>query len=39
MKPDALALQAERRILLIRAQRVMLSDDLALLYGVEAQSV
>ena len=39
MKPDALALQAERRILLLRAQRVMLSDDLALLYGVEAKAL
>jgi len=34
MKPDALALQAEQNILLIRKQRVMLSHDLARLYGV-----
>jgi hypothetical protein len=39
MKPDALALQAERRILLIRKQRVMLSDDLAELYGVETKAL
>ena len=39
MKTDALALQAERRILLIRKQRVMLSDDLALLYGVETKAL
>ena len=34
MKPNALALQAEQNILLIRKQRVMLSHDLARLYGV-----
>jgi hypothetical protein len=34
MKPDALALQAEQNILLIRKQRVMLSHDLARRYGV-----
>ncbi len=39
MKTDALALQAERRILLIRTQRVMLSGDLALLYGVEPKAL
>ena len=39
MKTDALALQAERRILLIRKQRVMLSDDLATLYGVETKAL
>jgi hypothetical protein len=39
MNPDALALQAERRILLIRKQRVMLSDDLAVLYGVETKAL
>jgi len=39
MKTDPLALQAERRILLIRKQRVMLSDDLALLYGVETKAL
>ena len=37
MKPDALALQAEQNILLIRKQRVMLSHDLARLYGVETK--
>ncbi len=36
---DPLALQAERRILLIRQQRVMLSDDLAALYGVETKAL
>ena len=39
MKTDALALQAERRILLIRKQRVMLSDDLAVLYSVETKAL
>jgi hypothetical protein len=39
MKPDALALQAERRILLIRQQRVMLDYDLARLYGVETRAL
>lgn len=39
MKPDPLALQAERRILLIRRQRVMLDYDLAALYGVEARAL
>ena len=34
MKPAPLALQAERRILLIRQQRVMLGQHLAALYGV-----
>ena len=34
MKADALALQAEQTILLFRKQRVMLSNDLARLYGV-----
>ena len=34
MKRDAIALQAERRILSIRQQRVMLDHDLAELYGV-----
>lgn len=37
MKTDPLALQAERRILLIRRHRVMLDYDLAALYGVEAR--
>ena len=39
MKPDALAIQAERRILLIRQQRVILSDDLAALYDVETKAL
>ena len=34
MNTDAIALQAERRILLIRKQRVMLGQHLAELYGV-----
>jgi len=39
MKSEPLAPQAERRILLIRKQRVMLDYDLALLYGVEARAL
>ena len=39
MKPDPVVLLAERRILLIRRQRVMLSDDLAALYGVETKAL
>ena len=39
MKPDPFVLQAERRILLIRRQRVMLDYDLAALYGVEARAL
>ena len=39
MKVDPLALQAERRILLIRQHRVMLDYDLATLYGVEARAL
>jgi hypothetical protein len=35
MKTDALAIQAERRILFIRGMKVMVSYDLAELYGVE----
>ena len=35
MKPDPLALQAERRIFLLRSLRVMFDYDLAELYGVE----
>jgi len=35
MNSDPVALQAERRIFLIRQQRVMLDYDLAALYGVE----
>ena len=38
-KPDLLALQAERRILLIRQQRVMLDHDLAAPYGVETRAL
>ena len=39
MKPDALAIQIERRIFLIRGQRVMLDADLAELYGVPTKSL
>jgi len=39
MKSDPLALQAERRILLIRRHRVMLDYDLAALYRVEARAL
>jgi hypothetical protein len=39
MKTDALAIQAERRILLIRGIKVMLSHDLAELYGVETKAL
>jgi hypothetical protein len=39
MKLDPVALQAERRILLIREQRVMLDYDLAALYGVETRAL
>jgi hypothetical protein len=39
MKTDPLALQAEHRILLIRQHKVMLSDDLAALYGVEVKAL
>jgi len=39
MKTDPLALQAERRILLIRQHRVMLDYDLAALYGVETRAL
>ena len=35
MKPDPLALQAEKRIFLLRSLRVMFDYDLAELYGVE----
>ncbi len=37
--PDALALQAERRILLLRSQKVMLDFDLAELYHVETRAL
>jgi hypothetical protein len=39
MKPDPLALQAERRILLIRRQRVILDYDVAALYGMETRAL
>ncbi len=39
MNPDPVALQAERRIFLIRQQRVMLDYDLAGLYGVETRAL
>jgi len=39
MKSDALAVQVERRILLIRGQKVMLDADLAKLYGVPTKSL
>ena len=39
MNADALAIQAERRILLVRGMKVMLSHDLAELYGVETKAL
>ncbi|HXP59147.1 MAG TPA: ORF6N domain-containing protein [Dongiaceae bacterium] len=39
MKTDLLALQAERRILLLRSLRVMFDYDLAELYGVETKAL
>jgi hypothetical protein len=39
MRTDALALQAEKRILLLRRHRVMLDYDLAELYGVETRAL
>src|SRR5216117_2516454 len=39
MKSDALAVRVERRILLIRGQKVMLDADLAKLYGVPTKSL
>jgi len=39
MKADGIAIQAARRILLLRQQRVMLDYDLATLYGVEARAL
>jgi len=39
MTVDPIALQAERRILCIRQQRVMLDYDLAALYGVETRAL
>ena len=39
MCTDPIALQAQRRILLLRQQRVMLDYDLAALYGVETRAL
>jgi ORF6N domain len=39
LKTDPIALQAERRILLIRGERVILDYDLAVLYGVETRAL
>ena len=39
MKPDALALQIERRIYLLRGLRVILAADLAEMYGVPTKSL
>ncbi|MDQ6913483.1 MAG: ORF6N domain-containing protein [Verrucomicrobiota bacterium] len=39
MKPDAIALQIERWIYLIRGEKVMLDSDLAQLYGVPTKSL
>ena len=39
MKPDALALQIERRIYLLRGLRVILDADLAEMYGVPTKSL
>jgi len=39
VKPAGLAAQIERRILLIRGQKVMLDSDLAALYGVETKAL
>ena len=39
MKADPIAIQAERRILLLRGKKVMLDFDLAELYGVEARAL
>src|SRR5439155_14304441 len=36
---DALAVQVERRIFLVRGQKVMLDADLAMLYGVEPRGL
>ena len=38
-KPDALSVQAERRILHVRGQKVLLDYDLAELYGVETRAL
>jgi ORF6N domain len=39
MKSDALALQVERRVYLIRGQKVILDSELAELYGVETKAL
>jgi len=39
MNPDPLALQAERRISLLRGLRVMFNHDLAMLYAVETKAL
>lgn len=39
MKADPIAIQAERRILLLRGKKVMLDFDLAELYGVKARAL
>ena len=39
MKADPIAIQAERRILLLRGKKVMLDFDLAELYGVETKAL
>jgi hypothetical protein len=39
MKNDAIAIQVERKIFLIRGMKVMLSYDLAELYGVETKAL
>jgi hypothetical protein len=38
-KADVLSVQAERRILLVRGQKVLLDYDLAELYGVETRAL
>ena len=38
-KPDILSVRAERRILLVRGQKVLLDYDLAELYGVETRAL
>jgi hypothetical protein len=39
MKEQALAVRVERRIFLIRGEKVMLDYDLATLYGVETRAL
>jgi hypothetical protein len=38
-QPHALSLQVERRILMLRGQRVMVDFDLAELYGIETRAL